>query len=262
MVSCDFVKNSIISYLQTETEILATPRACIISLPIKLLDGINIEIFIEEAMGGFRIHDGGKAIGNLESSGMVVTERKLDQLTQLARRMGVSFDDGVFQSFAKSDAFQDVVLSVAQCCSATALETLKHAPSTEEDQIKYRVSVDINKWGQSRGFAVFANRKLPGKVKQYSLDFVAETPHAKIGVNVLVPSYNSTVSAERYALQLMDVGAAGYRRVAVLAKPRLWRRPAREIVGKVADAVAEFDENEGFFAGENNISETLDRVAA
>jgi len=249
-----------IAYLQTETEILATKRACIVSLPIKILDGINIEVFVEETMGGYLVHDGGRSMGSIESSGLILTEKRIEFLSQLAKRLGASFEDGVFRSFAKNNAFQDAVFAIAQCCSVATVEMLKHSPSTEEDQIRSRVSIDINKWGHARDISVFSNRKIPGRAKQYTIDFVAEAPAGKIAINVLIPSYNASVSAERYALQMLDIGNAGYKRLAVLAKPHLWKKGPRAMVAKFA-ATAEFDESAGFFSGHDNVADSLDRLA-
>lgn len=256
MLNCQTVKNLLVTYLQNETEILQSRVACIASLPFKVLDGVNAEVYIEEISGGYLVHDGGRSLGVLESSGMLITDRKLELLGQLAKRLGASFDNGVFKKIAKDSSLQESVLSVGQCCSVSMFELLKHAPSTEEEMIRSRVRADVNNWAVAHGATIHDNKKVQGAVKQYTLDLFLDTASVPIGINILVPTYGAAVSADRYALQSLDLGKTSFKRLVVLVKPDKWKQKSRSVVSKMADAVAEIQETQGLF--QDNITASLD----
>lgn len=149
MVNCDSLKSAVIEYVQTETEVLSLKRSCLLSLPIKALDGAHAEVFIEErGADSFLVHDGGKTVGHLEASGIHVTERLLDVLAQLAVRLGVSLDNGVFKMLSKAGTIQDAAFAVGQCCSVGLYELLAHSAVAEEARIISRVSNDVDLQGE------------------------------------------------------------------------------------------------------------------
>ena len=213
---------------------------------------------LSRSLGGYLVHDGGRALGQLEASGLVMTPKKLELLGQLAKRLGVGFGNGMFRMMAKDSGIQEAVFAVGQCCSVAMFELLKHGPSSEEEEIRTRVFTDVQEWGHRRGFAVVTNQKIRGGVKQYTLDLVAYPAVGPIAVNVLVPSYNALVSAERYGFQVLDGGMEGYRKLAVLVHPERWKK-ARKIVAKLADATAEIEAAGSLLP--NNIDEKLDLLS-
>lgn len=241
MIACDAIKESVFQYIQAETEVIPTQKACIVSLPIKVLDGAYAEVFIEEVNNGaLLVHDGGKTIGHLESSGLLVNENRLGVLGDLAQRLGVSLDDGIFKAIAKPNTVQMFALAIGQCCSMALFELLRHVPFSEEEQIRAKVSNEVEHWGASAGIQVESGVKIAGSVRQYKIDFVA---HAKtpVEVSILIPSYGAKVSADRYALQILDLRLREHKakNLAVLAKPERWSKPARTVVKRLADEIAE-----------------------
>jgi hypothetical protein len=242
VINCGAIKESVFQYFQSETEVVSTKQACIVSLPLKGLDGANAEVFVEEVNNGaLLIHDGGKTVGHLESSGLIVTESRLATLADLASRLGATLDNGVFKALAKADTVQVSALAVGQCCSMALFELLGHVPFSEEEQIRAKVTNEVEQWSESSGISVKAGVKMPGSIKQYKIDFIADAP-TPVQVNILIPTYSSTVSADRYALQVLDLTsslAGEPRRLAILAKPERWTRPARARVGLLADQIAE-----------------------
>jgi hypothetical protein len=259
---CEEIKESVFKYLQEETHILSTPRVCILSLPIRVLDGARAEVFIEEINNGaFLIHDAGKTVGHLESSGLLMSDSRSAVLESLAVRLGVSFDDGVFKTIAKQANIQESALAIGQCCSMALFDLLRHTAASEEIEIRARVGREVHGWSKASGILVKNNVKVSGRVRQYKIDFLAEAA-SPIEISVLIPSYSAMVSAERYGLQVLDLQSRGghnARRLAVLAKSEKWTRPARKIVTKLANGVAEISTGESLFG--SNIPDALSELA-
>ena len=242
MLNCGAIKESVYQYLQAETEVLPTQHACLLSLPIKGLNGVNAEVFVEEVNNGaLLVHDGGKTVGFLESNGLLVTDRRLATLADLAYRLGVTLDNGVFKTLAKANTVHVSALAVAQCCSVALFDIIDHVPFSEEEQIRGRVSNEVERWSEQSGIKVASGVKKAGSIKQYTIDFLTNSP-IPVEVNILIPTYSATVSADRYGLQVLDLSAHRNdvaKRLAVLAKPEKWTRPARARVRKLADEIAE-----------------------
>ncbi len=129
MISCEAIKESVFQYIQATTEVTSAQQACIVSLPIRVLDGAYAEVFVEEANdGALLVHDGGKTLGHLESSGLLITEHRLVVLTDLAERLGVSLDNGIFKALSKPNTVQMSALAIGQCCAMALFELLRHVP--------------------------------------------------------------------------------------------------------------------------------------
>jgi hypothetical protein len=263
VISCEAIRESVFQYIQAETEVISSRHACIVSLPIRALDGANAEVFIEEVNdGALLVHDGGKTIGHLESSGLLITENRIALLADLARRLGVSLDDGIFKAVAKTNTVQMSALAIGQCCSMALFELLRHVPFSEEEQIRAKVSNEVERWSASSGISVDSDVKVPGTVRPYKIDFVAHSA-TPIEVNVLIPTYTALASADRYGLQVLDLTATRKRnrtkRLAVLAKPEKWTKPARRVVAKLADEIAEVSLTQSLLP--TGITQALDSLA-
>ena len=250
-MNCDHIKDSVVQYLQTETEVIPKCDYCILSLPIKVLDGANAEVYIEEVGNdSFLVHDGGRTIGHLQSSGLIVSKSRTSSLSALAERLGITLDEGVFKALAKQVTIQDVAFSVGQCCSMALYELIKHAPFADEERMRNIARQEMETWSAERGIRLVKNKKVPGSLRQYTLDFVVEaipgSTDLPVAVNILIPSYGASVAVDRYATQVLDLRNTEYnkwKRVAVLAKPERWKERQRKIVGKLADAVAEISDS-------------------
>jgi hypothetical protein len=260
MTTCESVRDSVLQFLQDGTEAISlSGDVCVLSLPIKTLDGAYAEVYIESmGVADYLIHDGGKTIGNLEGSGIFVSERKLAVLANLAKRFGASLDDGVFKSLAKAETVQQAVFSVSQCCSVALYSLIQHHPSFEEDQIRIRITDTVRQWSEDRGIKVNRDVKISGSLKQYTLDFVTASP-TPIAINILVPTYGATVSADRYAMQVLDLkGRYVGKRLALLAKPEKWNDHTRKLARKLADRVVNIEDDSTMFPSE--IPEALDSL--
>jgi hypothetical protein len=259
--NCDLMKTSVLGYLTSQTEVMQLRNSCVMSLPLKTLDGRWVEIYIEPT-GTDRdlVHDGGKTLNFLEGSGMLVSDGKLLTLAELARRFGATFDDGVFKALARHGDVQSAVLAVAQCCMVGMYDLLKHHPVSEEEQVRLRVDRKLDAWSVATGIAVTRSVKLSGSVRQYVIDFVAESK-TPVAVTILTPSYSPSVSADRFALQSLDLQNTPYskwRKLAILASPEKWKPRARSVVEKLADEVTEMGEPDLF--EDNGIPEALNKL--
>lgn len=264
MISCDAIKESVFRYIRAKTEVVSAQQACIVSLPIKVLDGAYAEVFVEEVSEGtLLVHDGGKTIGHLESSGLLIKEHRLMVLADMAKRLGASLDNGIFKSIAKPNTVQVSTFAVGQCCSMARFELLRHVPFSEEEQIRAKVSNEVEHWSASSRIAVRRGVKIPGTVRQYRIDFLAEAERL-IEVSLLIPTYSAPVSADRYALQVLDLKTREVqapRRLAVLAKPEKWTKPARNVVRKLADEIAEVSLGDSDSLLPTGITEALDALS-
>jgi hypothetical protein len=262
VISCEALKESFFQYIQAETEVISAQQACIVSLPIRVLDGAYAEVFVEEVNdGALLVHDGGKTVGHLESSGLLISEHRLVVLADLAQRLGVSLDNGIFKVVAKPNTVQMSALAIGQCCSMALFELLRHVPFSEEEQIRAKVSNEVERWSTLSGVSVESDVKVPGSVRQYKIDFIARAERP-VEVSLLIPTYSAVVSADRYGLQVLDLRTreiSPAKRLAVLAKPEKWTRPARKVVGKLADQIAEVSLAESLLP--TGISEALDILA-
>ncbi len=262
-MTCDAIREAFSRYLQAETEVLQTRQACLLSLPIRVIDGANIEVFIEESgNGAFCVHDAGRTIGRLETSGLKLTDMRVEMFAQLAKRLGVGLLDGVFQGFARTATLQQTALSVGQCCSLALYELLRHAPFSEEERIRATVAKEMDDWSTATGIAVVKDYEVNGSVRQHTFDFLAQAKEP-IAVDVLIPSYGPNVSADRYAMKVWDIEKAGVPRpklIAVLARPEKWKQTARHVVGTLADDIAEIPEEGALLP--SGLSDALSRFAA
>ena len=243
---------SVIGYLNAQTAVMGLRGACALSLPFKTLDGRSVMVFVEPSIGNAMelVHDCGKTISFLEGSGLLVSEQKLAVLSDMARRLGASLDDGVFKILSPSHKVQEAVMSIAQCCCLAMYELLRHKPSFDEEQVGSRVGRIVEEWGANAGVEVRRNVKMTGSARQYSIDFVAETVRP-IAVTVLIPSYGAAVSADRYALQSLDLQRdskySKMRKLAVISSPGKWKTRTLAVVRKFANEIAEDEEAEPLF---------------
>jgi hypothetical protein len=271
MLNCDSLRESVIQYLQTETEVISGNTYCVLSLPIRVLDGAFAEVYVEEiGPDSFLVHDGGRTIGHLESSGVIVAESRQWALSSLADRMGISLEDGVFKALAKRNNLQDVAFAVGQCCSIGVYDLVKHVPFAEEERIRSKALEEMEQWSRNHNVGFERNIKVSGSIgRQYTIDFLTENSSGPaVAISLLLPSYGPMVAVDRFAAQVLDLKQsrryARWKRVAVLAKPEKWKDRQRKIVQNLADEVAVItDPSEQFLLNSpTSIQDAIDRVRA
>jgi len=269
MLNCDLLRDSVVRYLQTETEVISGKNYCVLSLPIRVLDGAYAEVYIEEVgADSFLVHDGGRTLGHLELSGVAATESRMWALASLAERMGVSLENGVFKALAKRHNVQEVAFTVGQCCSIGVYDLVKHLPFAEEERIRVKAFDEVRHWSEAHHSTFKQNVKAIGSVgRQYTIDFVAESGVNLVAVNLLLPSYGPMVAVDRYTAQVLDLRSTKigrYKRVAVLAKPAKWKDKQRKIVENLADEVAEISDpaDQMDLAPSQGIYYALDKLVA
>jgi hypothetical protein len=269
MLNCELLRDSVVRYLETETEVISGKNYCVLSLPIRVLDGAYAEVYVEEIGNeSFLVHDGGRTVGHLESSGVAATESRIWALASLAERMGVSLEDGVFKALAKRNNLQDVAFKVGQCCSIGVYDLVKHLPYAEEERIRVKALDEIQHWGTAHNVTFRQNVKAVGSIgRQYTIDFVGDSAGVPVAINLLMPSYGPMVAVDRYAAQVLDLKSTRvgtYKRIAVLAKPSKWKEKQRRIVLNLADAVAEISDpaDQLELSPSQGIASALDRLIA
>src|SRR5262245_36763766 len=141
LATCLSIKGALVEFLVGETEVFATDNYCVVSLPLKTLDGRTLEIHVEPTVTDLVIvNDAGKTSAELFSHGIHLTDSKVSILQGLARRYGVVFEGGAFATSVRKAAIQEAVLAIAQCANLAMFELLRNKPVIEEEPVFSRAS--------------------------------------------------------------------------------------------------------------------------
>lgn len=137
--NCLGIKPELIAFLERHVEVSADEGACVISLPLKTLDGRYIEVHVEATVGDVvLVHDAGHAVAELFLQGIHMSEPRTAVLKAIAKSYNASFSDGTFTAIAKPSTVNNAVLAIAQCASLAMHEVLKHVPVVQDGTMARR----------------------------------------------------------------------------------------------------------------------------
>src|SRR5687768_2862021 len=132
--NCRLVKADLARHLAKRVVVSSDKAQCAVSLPIQTLDGRYVEVFIQDKIGDFvLVHDGGQATAELFVQGIHLTETKRNTLSAIARRMGATFSDDVFEIACRREQSATAIMAIAQCASLAMFEVLSHVPAIEDE---------------------------------------------------------------------------------------------------------------------------------
>ena len=267
--NCNSIRDSVVDLIAGQTSVSTRRSLCVVTLPIKTLDGRYVEVFVEPRLGDMvLVHDGGKTVGELHVQGIHWTEPRKALLSIVAERYGAQLDDrGVFQIACKAPGVAEAVLAVSQCASVSMLEAARHAPVVEEEPISSHVKRAMTQW-RPRALEIRANVRVTGaNGADHLFDSVAHNKDAKrrtVAIKTLPFGYGARVQADRYGLMVLDIKGTEFdkwRRLAVISQVDRWPMPSLELVRKFSANTLELRAGEEHFA-DAQLIERVEKLAA
>ena len=234
--SCHSLRDSLVAYFAQEVEVATYREKCVVTLPLNTLDGSFISIYLEDMLNGlFVVNDGGKTVADLFAQGIHLTDTRNASLTTMARRLGASFSNGVFEVGCKREKIYDAIFAISQCCALASIEVLQVKPVVEEEPISVRVGRSLQNWKPDYVSSITSNVSVKGLQAHHSFSFVSfsSTPHHTVAVKIVAPTYGARVAAERYGYLAKDIEGtffSQWRRLAVITKAADWNDEALKIV--------------------------------
>jgi hypothetical protein len=240
---CSSVKELIVEYLRSMTDVSHVDDECIVTLPITTFDQRWVDVsVIERSPGYFVVDDSGKAWDELYSQGIAMTDVVESRFAAIAHRFGVEFQKGRLRVGCPQELLQHSIWSVGQCSALAMNELIGHKPITEKDT-KKAIGGIISDWGLTAGFRVQLDRRVTGKTYQHTFDFVAADDSNIIAVNILAPGSGALARAKSYGFQNLDLANAPegkWKKMAILSRPDEWTFDARQLVETFANRVVEY----------------------
>lgn len=245
MNKCESIHESILKHLSDLTLVEQHRDLCVVTLPIRTVDGRLVDVFVEERAGDyFLVHDASKAANELILTGVNMTASMKSSFERLAASFGIQMVNETFQTTCKAAQLNSALLGVAMCSSMATMHLLEHVARTDEDTVRDQFGAALKIWVRRR--ATLKERvSIGGKWRQHSFDFVAYPKNSTpIAFSVVSPSGNSAAAADRAAFRakdLEDTRYAGWRKVIVEARSEEWTGPAKNLLAKCSDMVIEIN---------------------
>lgn len=244
MTTCSALRESLLSFWADNVDVSAEDSACVLTFPMKTVDGRYIEVHVEPTLSNYTfVHDGGNTIAELFLQGIHMTDARLKVMSQVARRYGASFDDNRFTAAVKPERVNDAILAIAQCASVAMVDIVKHQPALDDEVIAAVVRRTLQDY---RPLEVEMRYRFIAKGEhEHVFDAIAFPRVARrraVAVKTLGSAYNPKIQSERYgflALDLKDTDAGKWPRVAVVAKAERWSSDHLKLVRSYSDKTIE-----------------------
>jgi hypothetical protein len=247
-MNCNSIKQSLIDRLAADIEVTALHHQCVLTLPLKTLDDRLTDVFVEEKLGDmFLVHDAGMTTSQLFAQGIHLTESKNKLLSEIARRLGVIYKNGMFQVACKGQDVEASVFAVGQCIGFGMLEVASHKPTFEEEPVLSIVQRTLDNWKPDEIGSIPKRFSVKGKKASHQFEFVvfSKAPEVfqNIAVKVLPPSYSPQWQSERYGFLALDIEGTIYdqwKRLAIVTRAEEWGREPLKLVHSLSSQVLEF----------------------
>ena len=240
---CSSVKELMVDYLRSMTDVSQDEGDCIVTLPISTFDQRWVEVSVQQrSPGHFIVDDTGKAWDELFSQGVAMTDVISAKFSGIANRFGVDFAKGRFRVGCGFELLQHSIWSIGQCSALAMSELISHRPSVEKD-LKKAVGGIITDWSIGAGFRVQTDKVAAGRTTDHTFDYVAIDTSNVIAVNILAPGSGWLARAQRYGFQSLDLETTRegrWKKLAILSRPDDWSYDARALVKKFAQSVVDF----------------------
>lgn len=255
---CGSTKAAFLKALSAHTSAKTRGNVCVLTLPLRTLDGRFIEVFVEQKLGdSLLVHDAGKTAGELHLQGLHWTESRYALLAAIADKFGATLSQkGVFQIACKADVVADAILAVSQCAAVGVFEIAQHAPVVEDAPVAVQVKRAMRRWNPSF-LDVDVNVRIKGaNGADHLFDCVAhhkDAKHQTVAIKTLPFGYGARVQADRYGFMVLDVKGTLYdkwRRLAVVSQVERWPLPSLKIVRKFSARTLELRSGEDNFKDE------------
>jgi hypothetical protein len=249
-LSCQSIKDSLLSYFSEATVIVPSGDGCGITFPLPTVDGRQIEVYIEFRAGNYAIvHDGGRAVNELILQGVKVTDSIHSYMDSLAKRYGATYTDESFRLTGLRSSIQEMIAAVGMCSALAMGQLIGNIAIPVEEPIREQFGHALRSWARKK-MKVSVDVAVRGRRAQHKFDFVGypkESGLAPIAMSVISPGSNPLAAAERFGFKATDLDSTRYqnwRRVAVQGRSELWSNEARTILRDCADEVIEVSSGE------------------
>jgi hypothetical protein len=243
-LNCSKLRDLITAQFGEHVRVHVNRDQCIVTLPIRTVDDDRVSVVVEEKLGYYLVHDGGKTDSALFSQGVTLGPRKLEQQKEIARRFGVEVVDNLIRRTGPLRDIKEIyeaVLAVAQCAALASLELMGHQIEVEDEPIVGKVGRAVEAWRPKFVSLIERNKRVEGTLAQHTFNFVAHASdrrHQTTAIRVL-PATKPHWQAERYgflALDIRDHPIFGkWQRLAVIHRPEEWNNKDLELVKQLSD---------------------------
>jgi hypothetical protein len=244
ILNCSRLKEGVAARFGEQVRVLEQRDQCIVTLPLRTIDDDRISVVVEEKLGYFLVHDGGKTDSALFSQGVSLRPKKLEEQQEIAKRFGVEVVGSLIRRAGPLRDLQqvyDAIFAVAQCAALASLQVLAHQIEIEDDPITARVGRAVERWRPNFVNLVERNKKVEGALAQHTFNFVAhaaDPKHRTTAVRVL-PSTKPHWQAERYGFLSLDIKDhrvfGKWKKLAVIHRPEEWHPNDLALVERLSD---------------------------
>lgn len=263
--TCQSIKAALTDHLVESVEVHSVREMCIATLPMRTVDSRWVDVFIEpRAKDFYLISDGGKAVNELIMQGIKVTESVHREFGLIARAMGVSYRDEVFEMGTKFENLARAAHAVGMCSAIATHRLVEHVVSEEEVSLHEQFNGILRKWARRRA-SVTENVKIEGGLRQHTFDFlVSPRKGLPIAVSILNPTGGPLAAAERFGFRARDIAdsttANKWPLLAVETRSETWTPDATRIVSRFAASVIPVPT--GALVSPEDVQAELSRIAA
>lgn len=242
---CSDVKHSVAKYLEEQLHVSPFKNDCILTLPIKTLDGRWVSVFVEQSLdNSFLVHDGGKTDSELFSQGVKMTDVDSEMNAAIAAKYGAIIKDRMLQRLCRHSELAEAILSVGQCAAVLATQLIWTPIELEENRAYREVDAALARW-QPADASIEKDVKVEGISEKHTLNFVARRGKYTTAINVLSSRRGRSLEKARdydYSWLDMERSPNEYRacgRLAVIPNAETWSDKALGIVkGASHDTIA------------------------
>lgn len=242
MQKCSSLKDDFGRFYAAELSVSQERGACIVTLPSKTIDDRCPDVFIEEKLDRYLVHDGGKTASELFAQAVHLTESREQALQDMAQTLGATFSDGMFRAICSRDELEKTILLVGDCAVMASWLLLQQKPVFTDVPIIARVDRGLQKWRVAADAQIMPRFKATGTHETHTFDFAAFenqqlTKFPAIGVKVLRPGDSSISKAREYGWMVKDLENTMFNswyRLAIITRSDVWTKDAAALVRDMA----------------------------
>jgi hypothetical protein len=268
-LACSEITTSMTKYLEDQLLISTRPNnACVLTLPIKTLDGRSVSVIVEQTFeDAFIVHDGGKTDSELFSQGVKMNDSDDQTHAAIAAKYEVSIRDRMIQKVCRRVELNEAILTVGQCAAMMTSQLLWSSVEIEDDRVYRDVSAALTLW-KPADVHIDEKVTLNGTKEQHTVGFVVvlESAHRMAAVDVLLSSRARALDrARKYDYTWMDMERKSpeYRnwaRLAIIPSVEAWSPKALEIIRSSANEAIVLPSDQEATLNER-ISESMAKLA-
>ena len=244
---CSVIRKSIERYLRDEIRVSRMRDYCVLTMPIKTLDGRWVSVSVEQKLGDtFLVHDSGKTDSELFSQGMTLTDTDAQTRAIIAASYGVHLGERMIQRTCTAHDLAEAIFAVAQSAAMLTVQLIWPTVEVEVEHMRNEVSEALALW-KPEDVRIARDVDIVGEKFTHRLSFVSyasAASHRNAGVEILSPN-RPLDKAYRYGYTWLDMEKKSdeyksWGRVVVIPRVEAWTGPAIEMIRRIATDTVEF----------------------